>query len=369
VGNGDPEGGNVYFDLLHIRFTRGKLKEENHYYPFGLPMGDISGTADGFRQNRQRYQGNEYLQELGLDWMDFHARQYDPQIGRFLGVDPLADGGGQERFSPYAAMGNNPAMMVDPGGMQVGEMQVVPPHTLFKFFMPFSTFAMSRGKIDNDIKDVLAARQAALDYFKANAQAWAVILTGLYSSSGIVCNFGPDGGGGDKNELSNTNLVKFDDTKENTEFGTNTGASISLVYTGDVSGYEKTEWIQNVTTDAPQDGQKKGETYVDMGGSDGDKRYPFYYPKSVLEIVKIKEKNNGGVWYEDSPSRLTTQHFNRDYYFMAEATLIGYKNGSWNPIVSYGWGYSVKDGSNIIRTPINQTSWTSSFNSNNQIIK
>jgi len=129
---------------------------------------------------------------------------------------PLADDGGQERFSPYAAMGNNPAMMVDPGGMQVGEMQVVPPHTLFKFFMPFSTFAMSRGKIDNDIKDVLAARQAALDYFKANAQAWAVILTGLYSSSGIVCNFGAGGGGDSGNDVgeqnSSTNPDKPDGT-------------------------------------------------------------------------------------------------------------------------------------------------------------
>src|SRR5690606_12046278 len=53
-------------------------------------------------------------------WMDFHARQYDPQIGRFLGVDPLADAGGQQVFSPYAAMGNNPVSMIDPLGLQSG---------------------------------------------------------------------------------------------------------------------------------------------------------------------------------------------------------------------------------------------------------
>ncbi len=60
---------------MRVRFTKGNLKEESHYYPFGLPMGDISGAADGFKQNRKRYQGNEYIKELGLNWMDFHARQ------------------------------------------------------------------------------------------------------------------------------------------------------------------------------------------------------------------------------------------------------------------------------------------------------
>src|SRR6218665_136030 len=49
--------------------------------------------------------------------MDFNARQYDPQIGRFLGVDLLADAGGQDMFSPYAAMGNIPQSMIDPEGL------------------------------------------------------------------------------------------------------------------------------------------------------------------------------------------------------------------------------------------------------------
>jgi uncharacterized protein RhaS with RHS repeats len=55
--------------------------------------------------------------------MDFQNRQYDPQIGRFLSVDPLADDD-QEEWSPYAAMGNNPAMMVDPLGLKGEDMQV-----------------------------------------------------------------------------------------------------------------------------------------------------------------------------------------------------------------------------------------------------
>ena len=36
-------------------------------------------AAAGSLPNRQRYQGNEYREELNLRWMDFHNRQYDPQ--------------------------------------------------------------------------------------------------------------------------------------------------------------------------------------------------------------------------------------------------------------------------------------------------
>jgi hypothetical protein len=44
----------------------------------------------------------------------------NPQLGRFLGVDPLAANGGQDMFSPYAAMGNAPESMVDPNGTSPG---------------------------------------------------------------------------------------------------------------------------------------------------------------------------------------------------------------------------------------------------------
>jgi RHS repeat-associated protein len=106
----------VFFDQLVIRFTRGKLKEEAHYYPFGLPMAGMGSAAAGFKPNRRKYQSNEYIKDFGLNWMDFQARQYDPQLGRFLAVDPLASSGGQDKYSPYAAMGNMPESMIDPNG-------------------------------------------------------------------------------------------------------------------------------------------------------------------------------------------------------------------------------------------------------------
>jgi hypothetical protein len=69
--------GNVYFDQLQVRIQNGHLLEENHYYPFGLPMAGLSTeTGSNTIRQRRKYQSNEYIKELGLNWMDFNARQY-----------------------------------------------------------------------------------------------------------------------------------------------------------------------------------------------------------------------------------------------------------------------------------------------------
>jgi hypothetical protein len=49
--------------------------------------------------------------DAALAMYDFHARMYDPALGRFGSVDP------QGQFaSPYTGMGNNPVVGVDPDG-------------------------------------------------------------------------------------------------------------------------------------------------------------------------------------------------------------------------------------------------------------
>jgi RHS repeat-associated protein len=100
----------VYFDQLSVRVTEGKLKEESHYYPHGLPIAGMGSAASGFVENKKRYQGNDFNRELGLNWMNFHNRQYDPQIGRFLSVDPAAEA--TFSLSPYTAMNNDPVSLM-----------------------------------------------------------------------------------------------------------------------------------------------------------------------------------------------------------------------------------------------------------------
>ena len=115
LSNRSRGGSDVFFDQLVVRVTSGKLKEEAHYYPFGLPIGTMGSAAAGFMPNKNKYQSNEYNKDLGLNWMDFHNRQYDPQLGRFLSIDPLAEA--TVTVSPYAAMDNNPASNIDPLGL------------------------------------------------------------------------------------------------------------------------------------------------------------------------------------------------------------------------------------------------------------
>lgn len=98
-----------------------EVVQEDHYDPFGMKLGGLGYVSD--IENKYMFQGKEFNDEAidtdndgntdtYMNWYDFEARQFDPQIGRWHVADPVA-----QYPSPYVGMGNNPVSLVDPNGM------------------------------------------------------------------------------------------------------------------------------------------------------------------------------------------------------------------------------------------------------------
>ncbi|NDI99429.1 hypothetical protein GWA97_10125 [Flavobacterium sp. LaA7.5] len=116
-------GGTVWFDDVELKKTSGttgstsEIIEENNYYAFGMKHEGYNNVAvSSDPALKYKYNGKELQDELNLNWYDYQARNYDPSLGRWSNIDPLAEQ--MRRFSPYTYCYNNPIYFIDPDGMQ-----------------------------------------------------------------------------------------------------------------------------------------------------------------------------------------------------------------------------------------------------------
>ena len=104
------------------------------YYPFGLKHNAYVPTRKDVKYQEQLvekkeikqiapeegkykylYNSKELQDELGLNWYDYQARNYDPALGRWFNIDPASEL--SRRFSPYTYALDNPVFFIDPDGM------------------------------------------------------------------------------------------------------------------------------------------------------------------------------------------------------------------------------------------------------------
>ena len=109
--DGDTEYTIYIYDIndpTNREFTIASLKATLVPPPTGDP---ITNTYNPYRY---RFNGKEWVTQGLPSRYDYGARMYDPAVGRFLTVDPLA--GKYPSSSPYNYVDNNPILRIDPDG-------------------------------------------------------------------------------------------------------------------------------------------------------------------------------------------------------------------------------------------------------------
>jgi RHS repeat-associated protein len=103
----------VYFDDVEMTYTPGNIVQYNEYYPYGM-QASTSWTRENAVGNSFLYNASSELNS-GTALYDLPFRNYDPVLGRFNQIDPLAES--SMSLTPYQYGNNDPVFWNDPSGL------------------------------------------------------------------------------------------------------------------------------------------------------------------------------------------------------------------------------------------------------------
>ena len=132
---------------------QGDVEHAYDYYPFGK----VLRTGGGGNKEIFTFTGKELDEEGDLDWYYFGARFYDPEIGRWVTVDPLAEK--YPSLSPYHYANNNPLRFIDPRGEEWYEIINEEDEKEWKYYEDTPEMKVWTGEHDKEGNKIMEMRK------------------------------------------------------------------------------------------------------------------------------------------------------------------------------------------------------------------